>query len=237
MDRQLSDRFVGALNEIQDLLEKSNPEASNLPFDRLIDLAAASDPVIGNFSGELHRYRRLRNALLHEQRGKPLAEPYPEVVQRLENMRDKIAQPVLVLPTLGGAVFKCDPDQRIGLAAATMAERNFSALPVYEAGSLIGLLTTTAIARWLGSSFGEGMDIVEEVPIRRVLGYEEDRDNYRLLGRNATVSQAIGRFAQFEREGRVLGAIILTDRGDTSEPALGILTVADMPRLWKLAGT
>jgi hypothetical protein len=57
---------------------------------------------------------------------------------------------------------------------------------------------------------------------------------HRLMGREATVFDALAAFEDLVRAGQVLDAIILTNSGKLTESPIGIVTVADVPRLNQL---
>jgi hypothetical protein len=64
-----------------------------------------------------------------------------------------------------------------------------------------------------------------------VLRHQEDPENHTYLGRRATVPDGLEAFDEFLHRGKRLEANLLTENGQPTELALGIVTVHDIPRL------
>ncbi|HEU5115126.1 MAG TPA: hypothetical protein VFT74_00470, partial [Isosphaeraceae bacterium] len=71
----------------------------------------------------------------------------------------------------------------------------------------------------------------EEEVVGVVMHHEEGSHAYALMGRDATVEDALSAFDEYLHQGKSLHAIILTHSGKESERPLGIVTVSDMPKL------
>jgi predicted transcriptional regulator len=128
----------------------------------------------------------------------------------------------------------CSPADLIGAAARKMHAGSYSQLPVYRDGELVGLLTAENISRWLAGRLAEGEGILEEETVQEVVRHAEDLHEHRLMGRDATVFDGLAAFEDLVHAGKVLDAIILTNSGKPTEAPIGIVTVADVPRLNRL---
>jgi predicted transcriptional regulator len=112
-----------------------------------------------------------------------------------------------------------------------MHDGSFSQLPVYSNNTLVGLLTAETVARWLAAELAEGQGILEEKPVHDVMKHEEGTHSHVVMGRNATVDDALFEFDNHMHSGRMLDAIILTHNGNKRERPLGIVTPTDQPKL------
>jgi predicted transcriptional regulator len=123
-------------------------------------------------------------------------------------------------------------DDRIGIGVATkkMHDGSFSQLPVYSGNALMGLLTSETVARWLAAQLADGQGVLEERPVQEVMRHEEGTHSYVVMGRSATVDDALSEFDVHMHAGKVLDAIILTHNGNERERPLGIVTATDQPK-------
>jgi hypothetical protein len=100
-----------------------------------------------------------------------------------------------------------------------MFEQSFSQMPVYDGAIFVGLLTANTVARWLGASVAEDIFSLSETPVSDVLGYTEDKDNFSFLRRDSTLFEVLEKFQTFEREGKRLEAILITQNGKPKRAA------------------
>jgi hypothetical protein len=71
------------------------------------------------------------------------------------------------------------------------------------------------------------------VRVEVVLESAEEHDNYHLLKPTHTVADAIEQFTSAERAGRRLDAILITQDGTPNHRSVGIITPADIPKLYE----
>ena len=115
-----------------------------------------------------------------------------------------------------------------------MLDGSFSQVPVYSGNTLMGLLTSETVARWLAAQLADGQGILEERPVQEVMRHEEGTHSYVVMGRTATVDDALSEFDDHMHAGKVLDAIILTHNGNERERPLGIVTATDQPK-WSVS--
>jgi hypothetical protein len=72
---------------------------------------------------------------------------------------------------------------------------------------------------------------IEEETAGETLCHGEDVHQHRLMGRDATVFHVLAAFEDRIHAGKVLDAIILTNRGKATEAPIGIVTVSDVPTM------
>jgi CBS domain-containing protein len=131
---------------------------------------------------------------------------------------------------VGSEVMTADADEPIGPVVERMYERAYSQVPVYRAKNLVGLLTNDSVARWLGSSQSRSRRS-EKATVAEVLAMAEVGQPFELVHEGATVRDALVLFDRAMTEGAPLAAVVVTKAGDASGKPLGIVTVADLPRL------
>ena len=61
----------------------------------------------------------------------------------------------------------------------------------------------------------------------------EDEENSRFMAKTATAVDGLAASDEFLHRGKRLEAILITKRGGSSEPLLGIVTIHDIPKLNK----
>lgn len=106
----------------------------------------------------LMAFASLRNAIGHGRyyNNRPIADPVPEVVDQIEELRDQLCAPPKVLKVLGRVdVVRLAPGDQVRLALRYVGEDGYSQIPVYDDDAYVGPLTTNAIARWLAAHFDE----------------------------------------------------------------------------------
>ena len=181
---------------------------------------------------QLKTLGELRNFLIHEYKSdQPLAVPSESTVLRIQIIRDELLSPVRLVDLFRPPVQICSPSDPIGVAAKRMLDGSFSQLPVYSGNTLMGLLTSETVARWLAAQLADGQGILEERPVEEVMRHEEGTHSYVVMGRSATVDDALSEFDDHMHVGKVLDAIILTHNGNEREQPLGIVTAPDQPKL------
>lgn len=228
----LSARFLDAFTAIENWL-KSELDAPREDFWRLIDEMADKNPGFRRYAGPLKAFAEVRNLIIHKySREQPLAIPSAQSLQRLIAIKEHLLSPPSLLPLSAKPVQQCQPTDPLGCCVKKMHDGVFSQLPIYDGGKYFGLLTSETIARWLASEFvGDGQGIVGEDSVADVMKHQEDGENYKFMAANATVPQALAAFEDFQRRGKRLEAILITNTGRPTEPLRGIVTIHDIPVL------
>jgi predicted transcriptional regulator len=137
---------------------------------------------------------------------------------------------------VGSEVMSADADEPIGPVAERMYERAYSQVPVYRGKNLVGLLTADAIARWVGSVQGRPRHSSDRTTVGEVLALAEATDSLALADLEVTVQGVLERFDHAMHEGAPLTAVLVARNGAATEKPVGIVTVADLPRLRRFSG-
>lgn len=232
-----SDRFIKAFAAIERFLRKFAEEGRYATFSQLLRTARESNPAVRTCFDDLSEFADLRNAIVHERgNGHVIAEPNDSAVERLESIASILLDPPKIIPSFQREVFILPPEASIAEAVTAMAKNDFSQLPICEGSELAGLLSANTIARWLGACVSDDIFSLADTPISTVQGYTEDKDNFTLLGRSATLFDVLERFRGYERRGKRLEAILITHNARPSQALMGIITVWDLLRIYEDLG-
>lgn len=229
---ELSSHFLDAFTAIERHLRRLLDADRHMTFNEMVEKAARADKGVRRLRSPLRDFGELRNFVVHEyRRDQPTASPSAHAVERLRAICDELLSPTKLVDLFRHPVETCTPADLIGAAARKMHDGSFSQLPVYEGDRLVGLLTAETVARWLASRLAGGLGLLEEEAVAVVMRHEEGTHSHVVMGREATVEDALTAFDDHLRSGKALDAIILTHSGGPAERPLGIVTVSDMPRL------
>lgn len=233
----LTTRFLSTFNQIEKHLYSITKTQQHTPFSGVVERAATQSAVIRQLKSILKDFADLRNVLVHQYDSeKEIAIPSVEAVADLEDLAEKLLSPPTLLSLFAMQVEICHSTDPVGTAAKKMHSHSFSQLPVYENDRMIGLLTAETIARWLAVRLEGDIGMLEEEPINKVLPHQENQSYHVLMGREATVFDALEEFEKSLHSGKSLDAIVLTHSGKATEAPLAIITISDMPKLVKAKG-
>ena len=227
----LTSRFLDSFATIEKHLRRMLDANRSATFNELLGRAVSRDRSVRRLRDQL-RPSGASELLVHEYKSdQPLAVPSESTVQRIQIIRDELLSPVKLVDLFRPPVEICSPSDPIGVATKRMHDASFSQLPVYSGNTLMGLLTSETVARWLAAQLADGQGILEESPVQEVMRHEEGTHSYVVMGRTATVDDALSEFDDYMHAGKVLDAIILTHNGSKKERPLGIVTATDQPKL------
>lgn len=230
--------FLDACADIENTLHKRyNMDPSVRTLGAVIREAASRDSVVRRYQNELQAFTELRNAISHNryQGGAPIATPLPETVTAIQKIRNELVEPTKVLTAVQGksyySVGSTDP---LRPHLLYMTEHAFAQAPIHddvsESPRTMRMLTTNAVARWVGASMdADGDVIVEGASVADVLKHAEDHEVAELVARDMSVADAVERLLS----PRAPLALIVTHSGKKTEKPLGLLVAADLPDLLK----
>src|SRR5271157_239622 len=228
----LTSPFLDAFATIEKHLRRMLDANKYTTFNEMVERAVSRDRSVRRLWDQLKTLGELRNFLVHEYKSdQPLAVPSESTVQRIQIIRDELLSPVKLVDLFRPPVEICSPSDPIGVAKKRMHDASFSQLPVYSGNTLMGLLTSETVARWLAAQLADGQGILEEKPVEEVMRHEEGTHSYVVMGRSATIDEALSEFDDHIHAGKVLDAIILTHNASKRERPVGIMTATDQPKL------
>jgi predicted transcriptional regulator len=224
-------RFLAAFNEIEDHFRSALSVDDHTEFASMARDYADSRRLPKEYRDELSAFASLRNAIVHGRYygGRPIAEPVAEVVDQIEQLRDRIVAPPAALRVLGSMnVCTTGPDQPISSALDHIRRFDYSQLPVYDGAVYAGILTTNAIARWLAAQLAASGGLAEAESVRRVLTFAEPHEQALHVPKTLTAAEAIHHLSS---DGRSTVALIITHSGKITERPLAVVVRHDLPAL------
>ena len=168
----------------------------------------------------------LRNAIVHGKTEpfRHIAVPTPTISRELTRCRDRLQNPILVIPKFQRNVERLLNTDTLDHVLRIVAERNYSQFPVYDDKRFKGLLTENGITRWLARNVDQELFGVKDILVSEVLRLENERENYKFVPRNTRLDELAAAFAR-EAE---LEAVLITHQGKDSEAPIGIATRWDI---------
>ena len=230
--RRLSARFIQAFNQVEQQLARianDTPSSARPTFATTLLVAARNSAGVKSFEKDLREYAELRNAIVHDGTGLPLAEPHVQVVEHIEYIYKQLSAPPRLISKYN-KVDICRPTDAISDVARTMRDGRYSQMPVYDGQAILGLITGETIARWIAYQL-EKDELVMSEPVIEVMKYAEDQNNWDVLAGQATIYDAKDRFDQAFLARKSLDAILVTTNGRKTAPPVGIITIFDYPEL------
>lgn len=228
-----SARFLRAFAAIEQELRRRVDVPKYVSFSRLVDDAAPKMPEVRRYRADLKEFADLRNAIVHESSDEHvLAEPNDRAVAEIEGLKALILSPPKIFPTFRRRVCTVESTDPVSAAVRLMTDNSYSQLPVLARGVFRDLLTANTVARWLGTVADEDLVSLHQTTVDAVLQYREQWQGYEFVSKGATVAAVVELFDAYERGGRELVAVMITETGARREGLLGIVTVSDLPRLF-----
>ena len=223
-----AERFLAAFARIEKKMGEICKESGYKPFVQNLYRASSLNKVVALNQQNLREFSELRNAIVHERGGNNeiIAEPCDSVTESIERIADLLDQDNSVLQFASKPVKTVTLETTIEEAYQIMDEMHTSKLPVYEQGVYKGLVTLEEVARW-GITRDESKKVVTDI----LSAKKEEKVLF--LPRNSSITAVIQGFESAMNHGSSLLAVLITDKGSLNEQPLGIITVADLPKILK----
>mgnify|MGYP000591948673 CR=1 FL=1 len=123
-----ADQFLDAFNDIEGWLQSILQEDAT-GFAELVRMRAGQTfGPVRTHEDELLQFAKLRNAIVHGDResGELIADPRPDVVEKICRIRDTILDPPSVIPKFRGDVTTVSDEAPLSRVVRKMQERNYS---------------------------------------------------------------------------------------------------------------
>ncbi|MCU0667214.1 MAG: CBS domain-containing protein [Patescibacteria group bacterium] len=208
-------------------------------FLQLVTKAEKKNAIVANFANDLREYGELRNAIVHNRvpdKNTIIAEPHSFVVDRIIHIRDMIEHPKKVSSVMTKPVFIATTNDLLYPIAKKMINNIYTHIPIYdEHNNFVGVLSETAILRWIGNRVKHNKQLKSERSINEIIDWLDISGNkfndYEFIPKNAQVLDVKKRFELALNQGRRLGAIYVTKTGKSTEKIEGVVTAWDFPKL------
>jgi len=229
-----SDRFLDAFNTIERYMRRSAGVGPAEPFVSSVHRASKTDAKVRHYRETLLEFAQLRNAIVHGPRGeRVLAEPNDHVVTEIERLATLLTAPPKVTEFMNTNVVTIQAGDPLSRAMQVFRDQSFSQIPVYEGKRFFGLLTTTAVVRWLGKQLQDGHVTLDPATVQDVLQAAGEEKRYLFVSQGVTAFDVAAAFDKFLRRGERLRAVLVTAGGDPNQPLLGIFTVWDLQAVYR----
>lgn len=234
-----SQKFLAVYNEIDDFMRKDLKEGHYIGHsDMLYKMVKKGNRVFDYYYGDLKKYARLRNAIVHnpDQRiADPIAEPHDVIVQQYQELLDKVLYPELALDKLAiprDKLYTVSLDTNILKAMNIMNKNLFTYMPVVEKGKFVGVFSDSTLFDYIAQ--GNGAVIDEKMTIRD-LGevihiHNHSSEAFLFADKNITVIEVEDIFRKVFQNEKRISAVIITAEGMEEEKLLGVVTA------WEVAG-
>ncbi len=236
-EKTKAERFLDAFNNIDYSLRARYGLNRSMGFSDLVRRCVSLNYVVRKYEDDLIDYGRLRNAIVH-QGNKPyiIAEPHEQVVEHIEKIERLINTPPKVIDVCRRDVLSTQANESMGDVIKLIASSNYSNIPVYKNGHLIGVANGQKILNSFGKfliSGGKAKTFLENAQIEDMLSEIKDSNYYEVCKIDLTMEDALNKFHSNPK----LLAILLTKNGEANEIPLGIATGADAIEMNKVLDT
>lgn len=225
--------FISAYNTIDSRLRAIYRGKGNLQFSDLVRRCAEFNKTVRRYEDDLLLCARLRNVIVHEsKKNRIIAEPCDDLTQLICHVAELLSSPPKLSELKEKNVTGIDADATLADALIRIAQTNYSNLPVYRNGRMLGILNNRRAVRVLGSALerGEPLDDCLQTPCAEIIREEDLYRFYKVLGRQNSVQAAIDAF----EENRKLLAVLVTETGYVGDKIVNLLTSADLPQLIRM---
>ena len=225
--------FLALFNKIEQFLDKLNNSTEHHGFRRLVDDLSKHNSLVANYKLELVDYLELRNAIVHKSTDMPIAEPYPEIIKKMQRIYDDLSNPPKAINIAAKPVYTCTTKTPILEVIKEMNQNFYTSIPIYYQNQFIGVFSDNSLTRWLAHT-NKPLNL-KNILVSQVQDYFDKADNkfnsYKFMNIETDVFTIKRAFTSFTEEKMRLGAIFLTQNGQKNEKIQGIITAWDLPKI------
>ncbi len=225
--------FISSYNAVDARLRALYRGKGNLQFSDLVRRCAEFNPTVKKYEDDLLMFAKLRNAIVHDSsRDRIIAEPCDDVTRLFAHIEALLCSPPKLSVLKEKRVTGISAEASVAEAVSKISESDFSNLPVYRKGRMIGMINNRRLVRVLGRALdrGESVEEVLSAPCSSILMEEDLTRFYKILAKDDSVQDAVDAFT----ENRKLLAVLVTETGAVGEHILNLITSTDLPRLLEL---
>lgn len=235
MQRDAVDRFINATEQAKKALEGKYQQRFKGLGAAKLHAVKHGDRVVRNQSAELDVLIDLRNVIQHSRvnNGLPIAIPRDDAVEAMERIAGFIEQQPQIKDFMVRNPATLSPASAIEEASEQVVRMDLSQMPVYDGESYVGLFTTNAMARWLGTSVRreKGYLIVENVKVSEILAHVEPHEAPRFVRPTGAALKVCETLSKETAP----PAILVTTDGTAAGQLQGIVTRFDVARILREA--
>ena len=219
-------RFIDAYNR----LDKGMREIYNIKpainFSDCVRKVASVNSVVRKYEDDIIEYGRLRNAIVHNNGEETIAEPNTNVVEKLELIARLICTPPKVMDTVANrSVYVVQAETMLSEVLVQMFKTGYSVVPVYQKGSIVGVINRKMVVETLGAGISAGLDLddLASLSVNEAMDLSQSNNSYEVVSSNITIDGVLYLF----QSNRKLSVVIITKNGNYNEEPLGIVVTSD----------
>lgn len=222
-------RFINAYNSIDYAIRIQHNFKRSMSFSDLIRRAVPLNYLVRKYEDDLIDFGRLRNAIIHNGNDEYIiAEPHIEVVEKIEKIAEAINEPPKALDVVCHKDVLCaQSDISLKDIIELISTSEFSNIPIYKDGGLIGVANGQRIIDAIGKAIEANKNVDEymkNTKIEQIISPETTAKYYEVVDINASIEKILNLFYA----NRKLIAILITKTGNIKEIPLGIVTASDV---------
>jgi hypothetical protein len=223
-----TEQFLTQFNALEQFLREQTDSKRNVPFGRLITLAAEKRAEVRHFARDLQEWADLRNAVVHEHpKGRVIAEVTPDALTEFTAIVERITAPVMIYPHFQRDVRVFKETDPLTEAVEDLWREGYSQVIVRKARAMT-LLSYAGITRWMGEAIQGTVIDLGHAAVGDALRFEEE-GGIAFVRREATLYDARELFQTFpDRRKQRLRVVVITEHGDATEAPLGLITASDI---------
>lgn len=210
------------------LLAKNAIDRKNSSFITALKLIKSGGLLESNLRQALYDLSQLRNLFAHNAPEKIFGVPTEDAIPLLEQVHQIVSQKNLALEHLGSSypVVALEINQSIRDLLDAVQKYDYSQFPVVKSGTIVGLVTSNTLARWLASGASAFTGEILAAPISELLPFVESFEKFEILNRNISLLDywAVSNPSEEEIAPRVM---ILTTNGQPNGQIVRVATELD----------
>ncbi|MCH6236667.1 HPP family protein [Cognataquiflexum rubidum] len=224
-------KFLDFYNDLDKVFAKELNHTDYVAFSSKVRELFNKNSVVRRYVDDLYQLGSLRNAISHQSKGgAAIAEPHFETVELIEKILQEFKNPLKVIPKFLFEVYAVTTESDLIELLDKMKTFDFSQAPVLdESGSVIEMISTNTISRWLFGQMKHEEIILPGVKVAELISFIETPKNYALISRNTTVFEAAEIYVKASKDKKSkLDCLIITHSGKSTEKLMGIVCIEDI---------
>lgn len=222
-------RFINAYNSIDYAIRIQHDFKRSMSFSEVVRKAVPINFIVRKYEDDLVDFGRLRNAIIHNSNEQfVIAEPHDDVVEKIEHIAQLLTTPPKAINAIIDRDVLCvQNDVSLKDVIKLIATSEFSNIPVFKNGGLIGVANGQRILDVLGRQIVKNKnidDFISNITIEDVLLEPVPYKNYDVVSKEATIEEILNLF----NKNRKLLTVLITKSGTLNETPIGIVTTSDI---------
>ena len=227
----LTQRFLSAVEDLRAELDHATGLDSRGFGDAWAKAYEKRVPAVvrNNNLGEV--LRNLRNTIAHNnyKNGQPIATPRADLVEAAERLLFQVRNEPQIQNFMIHDVATVSPVDTFATVAAILDAHSYAQLPVVDGSTIIGLLTTNMVARWVSGMVTAGKESqLADVPAGDILAHSGTHDAP-LYAKPSDRAMAV--CTALTDRGHP--AVLITRTGDATGVLIGLVARADVGRIFR----